>query len=131
MALETERPNLPIAENESAALWSLPETLREFVDSGDEETVVEILTLYQDDSAGRLRDLNQALAAGDRETVRKQAHTLKGASLQVGAHRMSALCRDLELLANHAPLPQLVDLACRAWECYDQTCRMLPRENWT
>lgn len=131
MALQTERPSLLAAENETAALWVLPESLREFVDTGDREMVVEILTLFQDDSAPRLRELNDALAAGDRETVRKQAHTLKGAALQVGAVAMSGICREIERLAPSAPSPQLLDLACRTWECFELTCRrMLQSENW-
>jgi HPt (histidine-containing phosphotransfer) domain-containing protein len=131
MALETERPSSPVAENETAATFVLPESLREFVDSGDAEMVVEILTLFQEDSAARLRELNQALAGGDRETVRKEAHTLKGAALQIGALAMSGLCREIEQRAHSASSSELLDLACRAWECYDRTCRrMLQTENW-
>lgn len=125
MALETELPNTKVVDSGTADLWTLPESLQEFVASGDEEMVVEILTLFQDDSAERLRDLNQAVSAGDRETVRKQAHTLKGASLQVGAIAMSGLCRELEMLATSAPSAQLLELAYRTWACYDQTCRRM------
>jgi len=128
MALHTERPNSSAAENETAVLWMLPESLQEFVDSGDEQMVAEILTLFQEDSAERLRELDQALAAGDRATVRKQAHTLKGAAMQTGALAMGGLCRDIEILASSAPISQLFDLACRTWECYDRTCRRMQQE---
>jgi HPt (histidine-containing phosphotransfer) domain-containing protein len=131
MPLQTERPNLTAGQNASAVLWDLPDSLREFVSGGDPEMVVEILTLFQDDSSVRLRELNDALAAGDRDAVRKQAHTLKGAALQIGAIAMSELCREMELLATSAPGSQLLDLACRTWECFERTCRyMLQTENW-
>jgi HPt (histidine-containing phosphotransfer) domain-containing protein len=131
MALQIEHSNSPAAENETTALWVLPESLREFVETGDREMVVEILTLFQEDSAPRLRELNDALASGDREAVRKQAHTLKGAALQTGALAMSGLCREIERLAPSAPSSQLLDLACRTWECYERTCqRMLQPGNW-
>jgi HPt (histidine-containing phosphotransfer) domain-containing protein len=130
MAPELERLNTPVVETETAITWALPESLRDFVESGDREMVVEILTLFQDDSAARLRELNDALAGGDRETVRKQAHTLRGSALQIGAFAMSGLCGELERLATSVPVSQLLDLACRTWECYDRTCRrMMQIEN--
>jgi two-component system, sensor histidine kinase and response regulator len=127
MALETESPISPAAEDETAAAWTLPESLREFLDSGDSEMVVEILTLFQEDSATRLHEIGRALAGGDRETVRRQAHALKGSALQVGALVMSRLCRDLEQNASGAPRAQLFELACRTWECYHLTCRRMLR----
>jgi HPt (histidine-containing phosphotransfer) domain-containing protein len=131
MALQTERPGSLAGENASVTLWCLPDSLREFVDGGDPEMVVEVLTLFQDDTTKRLRELNDALAGGDRETVRKQAHTMKGAALQVGALAMSGLCREMEGNALTAPISELVELAFRTWECFRRTCEyMLQNQNW-
>jgi len=112
-----------VAERETQELWKLPDSLLEFVDSGDEEMIVEILTLFQHDSAERLRDLNVALANKDRDAIRKQAHTLKGAALQVGAMALSSVCLQLEKHADRTPEPELLELVCRAWEYYERTCR--------
>jgi HPt (histidine-containing phosphotransfer) domain-containing protein len=122
MAPDIQRPAI-LAECETSDLWKLPESLLEFVNSGDEEMVAEILSLFQQDSAERLRELNVALSNHDRVSIRKQAHTLKGASLQVGATALSTLCLEIEMYADEAPEAQLVDLVVRTWECYDRTCR--------
>jgi len=124
MAPDTET-RITAVQNENATLWSLPETLREFVETGDQEMVTEILTLFQDDSAERLQLLNQSLSEGNRDAVRKQAHALKGASSQVGAQQMSELCREMEVRANGAPQSDLLDLAWRICDCYDRTCRVI------
>ncbi len=112
-----------VAESQTPDLWKLPESLLDFVNTGDEDMVAEILTLFQQDSAERLRELNLALSNGDRVAIRKQAHTLKGAASQVGAMALAALCQEIEIQAEQSSQPDLLELACRAWECYGKTCR--------
>ena len=46
-----------------------------------------------------LEQLQEGLVEGDSEKVRLGAHSLYGSSSNVGAQRMSGLCRELELLA--------------------------------
>jgi HPt (histidine-containing phosphotransfer) domain-containing protein len=128
MASELERPAV-VAEHEGTELWKLPESLLEFVNTGDDEMVAEILELFQQDSSERLRELSAALSSCDRESIRKQAHTLKGAALQVGATALSVICLELEQHAADRPEPQLADLVYRAADCFDQTCRQMTAAN--
>lgn len=90
--------------------WTLPEELRQLAEAGDGNLVKEVLSVFQSDSAERLQALRAASAAGDRETVRKQAHTLKGSSAQVGALAMSNICQRLESCAREASAQEIDDL---------------------
>jgi len=119
-----------VAESQTLNLFTLPESLLEFVNSGDQDMVTEILALFQQDSAARLRELNLALSNGDREALRKQAHTLKGAALQVGALALSAIFLELEKHAADGSQAELLDLTYRACDCYDRTCREMLPENY-
>ena len=40
--------------------------------------------------------MEQAVVADDGRRLAREAHTLKGSSLNLGAHRVAALCRVLE-----------------------------------
>jgi len=119
-----------VAESQNLELFRLPESLLDFVNSGDEDMVREILALFQQDTAERLRGLNLAVSNGDRVALRKQAHTLKGAALQVGAVALSRIFVELEKHAEDGPQATLLDLAYRACDCYDRTCREMLPENY-
>lgn len=47
----------------------------------------------------QIADLQHSLSKGDTESVRQQAHQLKGESLQIGANQLSCLCEKVERLA--------------------------------
>ncbi len=51
------------------------------------------------DGQQRLQALRQALAGGDRETLRAQAHSFKGSSSNLGALQVCELCLSMETLA--------------------------------
>jgi HPt (histidine-containing phosphotransfer) domain-containing protein len=74
--------------------------------------VRELFDLYLATSRDDLPALERALEKGDRETVRKVAHRLKGASGNVGAQVMRTLCEQIELGAHAGPGFDLHD-ACR------------------
>jgi len=48
------------------------------------------------DAAQRLEELTDARQAGDREALRRAAHTLKGSSSNLGAVHVASLCAQLE-----------------------------------
>jgi len=63
---------------------------------------------YLRDADEGLRDLRVACPAGDRDTVRRIAHTLKSSSAMLGATRLAALFQALEREAPAAPAEDLV-----------------------
>lgn len=58
-----------------------------------------LLEAYLEDSAHQLHEACDAWEAGDFERLRRSAHSLKGASGNVGAIALADLCADLETLA--------------------------------
>ena len=59
----------------------------------------ELATLFQRDSAQRLAKLQLAKAAGDGLQIARIAHAFSGSCASMGAGGLSALCKELELLA--------------------------------
>jgi histidine phosphotransfer protein HptB len=80
----------------SAPVWTPTAELRE-IESADFETMLELISLFLDDSTGRLQTLSTAGIHEDFKAVRAQAHSLKGSALQMGAIGLASLCAELEL----------------------------------
>lgn len=55
-----------------------------------------LITTYLEDSVVRLDSLKMALGSGDPEALRKEAHSFKGSSGNIGAPILAELCRQLE-----------------------------------
>jgi signal transduction histidine kinase/CheY-like chemotaxis protein/HPt (histidine-containing phosphotransfer) domain-containing protein len=72
--------------------------LAEFVDlaGGDTALLAELVETFLTDADERLVAMRAATAAGDRETLGKTAHTLKGSSSSIGARDLAALAGKLE-----------------------------------
>jgi two-component system, sensor histidine kinase and response regulator len=80
----------------TAESWILPEELRQLAESGETGLVEEVLDVFVKDTEERIAAIQAALAAMDREKLRRQGHALKGSSAQVGAMRLADLCRTVE-----------------------------------
>lgn len=55
-----------------------------------------LINTYIQDSAQRMADIRAAFAAGEADEVRKAAHSLKGASANLGLVYLAEQCRVLE-----------------------------------
>ena len=64
---------------------------------GDREAASEITAEFLKDAPLRVAALHEAVAAGDAALARRQAHTLKGASSNVGAEALRAVAYRAEL----------------------------------
>jgi PAS domain S-box-containing protein len=75
----------------------LPEDhpLRALEAQGMSSVVAEIIDVFLETTPLRLRELREAGQAGDTETLRAVAHSLKGAAVQIGAAAMGELCAQL------------------------------------
>ncbi|MEE2690827.1 MAG: ATP-binding protein [Pseudomonadota bacterium] len=63
------------------------------------DLVGRALSLFEDHAPEGLRRLDRAVAAGEPDEIKKAAHALKSMSLNVGALRISSVCREIEMLA--------------------------------
>jgi len=80
---------------------------------------------FHRDGEQRLLTLASAYTAGDKETLRRQAHSFKGSSGNLGAVRVFELCMQLESLAREGELGQISDLLARLRDAFDQACDAL------
>jgi HPt (histidine-containing phosphotransfer) domain-containing protein len=81
------------------------------LDRGGGDLLNEVLHQYLDDTTTRLATLHQALANNDMPTVAEVAHSARGASGNVGASMMAALCARVEDLAKKGDMPGCLALA--------------------
>jgi len=89
------------------------------LDAGDGDLLQTIIHEYVKDSAQLLAAIWAAIAEGDPQTVERNSHTLKGASANLGAVRLTEICGKLEALGRAAALgtaPRLVDEANAEFE---------------
>ena len=74
------------------------EPLRELDPSGGMGFARQILQIFLETTGDTLGQIDQAVAAGDAEGLRRAAHTLKSSSAYVGAEKLSRLFQQLEAL---------------------------------
>ena len=65
----------------------------------DPAFLVELIDVYLNDSPQLIEQMRLGLAAGDVETVRRAAHSLKSNSASFGANRLANAARELEMIA--------------------------------
>lgn len=63
---------------------------------GDAALVDEILQIFVADCPARLKDVDEALAAGSAARLASAAHAIKGASMNLSAHRVAGAAEALE-----------------------------------
>ncbi len=63
---------------------------------GDAEFIENVLLEYLEDATKHVEELRAALDAGDPESIRRAAHSVKGASANVGAIRVEQVAEELE-----------------------------------
>ena len=78
------------------------------------EFLAELIDMYLSDSPDLIEQMRRGLAAGDCDTVRRSAHTLKSNSASLGALRLAGAARVLEMTAKGGTLegaePQLAQV---------------------
>ncbi len=72
---------------------------------GDRELLHDVLGIFVDESAGWLRDVQEAAAKSDPARLRRAAHTVKGAASNCGAAATAAIAADVERLASGGDVP--------------------------
>ena len=79
-------------------------SLRELQDEGDPDIVAEVGGLFLKHSQDKVKAILEAAENGDAKGLQMAAHSLKSSSAYVGAMRLSALARELEMMGRSAAL---------------------------
>ncbi|MDQ3565219.1 MAG: response regulator [Pseudomonadota bacterium] len=88
----------------------------------------EIVYTFLKDTPQRLTAMREALAAGDRQWLQREAHTLKGTSASLGAQGLSVLCGRLDRDAYTAESGYAGSLIAAIESGFEHVCRQLTTE---
>lgn len=102
--------------------------LHSIQDDSQPGLVRELIDMFVSDAPLHLRDLRDALAAGDATRLARTAHRLLSATQNIGAHGMSGLCLEIERLGRLGDLAGLAQEVPKLTEELDKVCRALQTE---
>ena len=86
---------------------------------GEPDIVRELGGMFLERTPARIGAMKEALARGDAEALKREAHNLKSSSANLGAMRLSGFCKDLEILGRSGDLQgaqELMDKALMEFE---------------
>jgi HPt (histidine-containing phosphotransfer) domain-containing protein len=103
---------LPVGQTGTLRMSMEPINLHRFREAsmGDEEFMGELIDIYLEDMPRQLQALRAAVQNHDAAAAAATAHRLKGASGNMGADSLSALCNDVEVSSRDNKLDQLPNL---------------------
>ncbi len=93
--------------------------MRELAGGTDAAFVAELIATYLQTAHEHIAAMRKAAAAADGTAMMRAAHSLKGSSAQLGAHRLAEACQELEQRAAQGSLagaPSLVERIEREFE---------------
>lgn len=101
------------------------QTLRDLSGPGDEAFFVEVIDLYLKDSVPLVDAIRKAGHSRDARALMPAAHSLRSSSGNVGAVRLSAVCRALECAAAGNGMDDIGPLLAQLERIYPLVCRAL------
>jgi PAS domain S-box-containing protein len=88
----------PAADNAVGAPPVLDQSALTSLERLELDVIADVVIPFRQESALRLTAVDDAVARGDADAVRRLAHALKGDAMMIGALEMRALCAELERL---------------------------------
>jgi HPt (histidine-containing phosphotransfer) domain-containing protein len=79
-------------------------SLRELQEAGDPDIVAEVGGLFIQHSPEKVEAIMKSAEAGDAKGLQTAAHSLKSSSTYIGAMRLSAMAKELELMGRTSVL---------------------------
>ncbi|MFC1849709.1 response regulator [candidate division CSSED10-310 bacterium] len=96
--------------------------LQEMDDDPDEPGFLnELMSIFEKDSAQLITLIKKAIDEHDSKTLREHAHSLKGASANVGAVALARTCKDIETECKKPELPDMQKILSKLDDLYQQT----------
>jgi HPt (histidine-containing phosphotransfer) domain-containing protein len=107
------------------AAWTPPDILQELGAEELSDLLMELVGTFKGDTEVRLQMLREAVAAGDVESVRKAAHSMKGSAAQMGADDIASACREIETAVDEGCADRLQELAAHVEQLFAVTRRAM------
>ncbi|MGE4556108.1 MAG: response regulator [Desulfovibrionaceae bacterium] len=92
---ESQAAAISSASNRQSPLWDMDAVLARV--NGDTVFLRESLGLFEQSLDGMVLEIGEAMEGGDHATLRRMAHNLKGAALNMGAIRLGRAAKAMEL----------------------------------
>lgn len=84
-----------------------------------------LVDTFTNDSVARIESISEAIASGEPDAIRRSAHSFKGSSGNMGAPRLTELCRLLEELGHNGQVEGSHELMEQIVEEYEQVKQAL------
>ncbi len=109
----------PENEHKSAVIdWNVLGALEELRKPGEPDMRSMLIKVYLKSSVGLINQIKTAIGKSDGPSLASAAHSLKSASVHMGATRLGVLCGELDRIGRSGVLSEAVDLVRRAEEQY-------------
>jgi len=92
---------------------------------GDQALINELVQIFLEDAPQLVSKILEGLHNSDLGEVEIHAHSLKSASANVGASRLSELCKVIEQLAREGKAEQLEEVRPMLQKTLEETCSAL------
>jgi HPt (histidine-containing phosphotransfer) domain-containing protein len=74
---------------------------------GEPDLIVELIDLYLEDAPRRVGVMRESLAKKNWLSVKREAHSLRGSSGNLGALQMALICEEMEVIESGDPSPRI------------------------
>jgi len=94
--------------------------LRDLGGEDDPGLLFELVGMFLTDAPQRIREIETSLANGDVKTLERAAHTLKSSCANIGAPKLSEICKKIEEIARTRSTDGIAPLLSAAQGNYGQ-----------
>jgi HPt (histidine-containing phosphotransfer) domain-containing protein len=91
---------------------------------GEPDLIVELIDLYRDDAPRRVGVMRKALAQRNWFSLKREAHSLRGSSGNLGANQMALLCGEIEAMESGNLFPSVEALLSRLEQELERVLRI-------
>ena len=88
---------------------------------GDENLLKEVLVIYQEEAPKKMCNLHTAIEESDSEGIMCAAHSLKGASANIGAVSVRDIASEIEMAGRDKRISAITELVDRL---HEELCRL-------
>jgi HPt (histidine-containing phosphotransfer) domain-containing protein len=93
----------------------------------EEEEFTELFSLYKETTSSDLKELKFAISVGDAEKAHEKAHSLKGASGNLGLNELYETAKAIDDRARVNSFDGLENMFQEFWENYEKLVRELEK----
>jgi HPt (histidine-containing phosphotransfer) domain-containing protein len=103
-----------VPENSGDALdLSVLAAYEEIQIDDEPDLIVELIDLYLEDAPRRLSVMQELLDQENWQSIKREAHSLRGSSGNLGARKAAQICAEIERMESDDPRPNLAALIGR------------------